>query len=319
MQGELLNKFLENQEKMEREKKTTQDFDKKEIVLVDINLLDNFKNHIFSPIGEIQYNDLKDSISRYGVLSPIIIRKKENNRYEIISGHNRCECCKELNVEKIPAIIKDYDDDTAELVMIESNLTQREKILPCEKGLAYKIRGELLKKLNIKNPYEDTDTNDLEKSTPMEYKGRIVEQLAEEFGDSKSTVQRYIHLTRLNEDLKQKVNNGEIGIRVGEIISYLNPEEQDLLNNFINEEKVDLTEKKAKVIKKKSGLLTRDILSEIVEGKVKTYNKKKQEGFTGRIHKEIINKYKDKFKNDEDFNELILFLLKKYYESQSDN
>ena len=89
MQGELLNKFLENQEKMEREKKTTQDFDKKEIVLVDINLLDNFKNHIFSPIGEIQYNDLKDSISRYGVLSPIIIRKKDNNRYEKNTCNNK--------------------------------------------------------------------------------------------------------------------------------------------------------------------------------------------------------------------------------------
>ena len=90
MQGELLNKFLENQEKMEREKKATQDFDKKEIVLVDINLLDNYKNHIFSPIGEIQFNDLKDSISRYGVLSPIIIRKKENN---CISNRKKVVIC----------------------------------------------------------------------------------------------------------------------------------------------------------------------------------------------------------------------------------
>ena len=93
--GELLNKFLENQEKMEKEKAEKQQENKEEISLIDIDLLDEFENHIFSAISKNKFEELKESISRAGVLSPIIVRKKANKRYEIISGHNRTRCCKE--------------------------------------------------------------------------------------------------------------------------------------------------------------------------------------------------------------------------------
>ena len=145
MEVDLYNKFVEKQQKQELEEQHNLTNNKQEIVMLDINSLDEFSNHIFSAISQNKFLELKESISRSGVLSPIIVRKKQD-RYEIISGHNRTRCCKELNITNIPAIVKDYDDDMAELIMIETNLAQRENILPCEKGLAYKKRLEILKK-----------------------------------------------------------------------------------------------------------------------------------------------------------------------------
>ena len=85
--------------------------------------------------------------------------KRKQDRYEIISGHNRTRYCKELNITEIPAIIKDYYDDMAELIMIETNLAQRENILPCEKGMAYKKRLEILKKIREENDTKASDDN----------------------------------------------------------------------------------------------------------------------------------------------------------------
>ena len=147
MTGDLYSRFKEQQEKEEQQAKRKVTNNKQEITMIDINLLDEFKNHIFSSISQNKFEELKESISRSGVLSPIIVRRKQD-RYEIISGHNRTKSCKELGINEIPAIIKDYDDDMAELIMIETNLAQRENILPCEKGLAYKKRLELIKRIS---------------------------------------------------------------------------------------------------------------------------------------------------------------------------
>lgn len=133
---------------------------------VDINLLDGFKTHIFSKLPQEKFEELKKSISRNGVLSPIIIRKKDD-RYEIIAGHNRVNCCKELEIKEVPCIIKNYNDDEAELVMIETNLSQREEILLCEKGLAYKKELELLKKLKKEKWGETLESQEIRKLSPQ--------------------------------------------------------------------------------------------------------------------------------------------------------
>lgn len=315
MQGDLLNKFLENQEKMEKEKAEKQQENKEEISLIDIDLLDEFENHIFSAISKNKFEELKESISRAGVLSPIIVRKKANKRYEIISGHNRTRCCKELKIKQIPAIIKDYDDDMAELIMIETNLAQRENILPCEKGLAYKIRYDLIKKMKNKNVDKASDTNELEEKAPEGHNGTSMDKLANESEDSATQIKRFIRLTELNESLKQKVNDEIIGVRAGVELSYIKPEEQDIVNDVIEENNIKLTTAQAERLREVYGTITKENVLDIIRG---TDRKKKQDKFTGKINKKIYKKYKDKFANDNEFSELIDFLLENHYKSQSD-
>ena len=315
MQGELLNKFLENQEKMEKEKSEKQQENKEEISLIDIELLDEFENHIFSAISKNKFEELKESISRAGVLSPIIVRKKANKRYEIISGHNRTRCCKELKIKQLPAIIKDYDDDMAELIMIETNLAQRENILPCKKGLAYKIRYDLIKKMKNNNIDKASDTNELKEKAPEGQNGTSMDKLANESEDSATQIKRFIRLTELNDGLKQKVNDEIIGVRAGVELSYIKPEEQEIVNDVIDENNIKITTAQAERLREIYGTITKENVLDIIKG---TGRKKKQDKFTGKINRKLYKKYKDKFANDNEFSELIDVLLEKYYKSQSD-
>ena len=311
MTGDLYSRFKEQQEKEEQQAKREVTNNKQEITMIDINLLDEFKNHIFSSISQNKFEELKESISRSGVLSPIIVRRKQD-RYEIISGHNRTKSCKELGINEIPAIIKDYDDDMAELIMIETNLAQRENILPCEKGLAYKKRLELIKKM--KKDIKASDSNELQETAPLGQKEYSVEKLANESEDSKTQIQRYIRLTELNNELKNKVNSDVIGIRAGVELSYINPEEQEIVNDIIEETNIKLSTNQAEKLRAERGTITRDNVLEIIKGK----QKKKEDKFTGRLLKNIYKKYKDKFANDKEFSELIDILLENHYQDLSD-
>lgn len=313
MKADLYNKFVEKQELQENKEQKNLINNKQEITMIDINLLDEFNNHIFSAISQNKFEELKESVARSGVLSPIIVRKKQD-RYEIISGHNRTRCCKELNIKEIPAIIKDYDNDMAELIMIETNLAQRENILPCEKGLAYKKRLEILKKMRKENGTKASDDNTLEETTPMEQEEYSVEKLANESEDSRATIQRLIRLTELNSDLKSKVNSDLIGIRAGVELSYIKPEEQIIVNEIIDENNLKLTTAQAQKLRAVYGTITRDNVMEIIKGKPK----KKEDKFTGRLLKNIFKKYKDKFANDKEFSELIDILLENHYKNLSD-
>ena len=313
MKADLYNKFVEKQELQESEEQKNLINNKQEITMIDINLLDEFNNHIFSAISQNKFEELKESVARSGVLSPIIVRKKQD-RFEIISGHNRTRCCKELGIKEIPAIIKDYDDDMAELIMIETNLAQRENILPCEKGLAYKKRLEILKKIRKENGAKASDDNALEETTPMEQEEYSVEKLANESEDSRATIQRLIRLTELNNDLKNKVNNDVIGIRAGVELSYIKPEEQIIVNDIIDENNLKITTAQAQKLRAVYGTITRENVMEIIKGKPK----KKEDKFTGRLTKNIFKKYKDKFTNDKEFSELIDILLENHYKDLSD-
>lgn len=316
MTGDLYNKFKEQKEKEDKLEKQELTNNNQEIILLGVDLLVENKKHIFSAIPKAKYEELKDSISRVGVLSPIIVRKIEDNKYEIISGHNRTRCSKELGITEIPAIIKDYDDEMAELIMIDTNLAQREKILPCEKGTAYKKKLELLKKLKKENRLKDTYINDFLENAPEGQKESSVEKLANESEDSKTNIQRFIRLTELNDNLKQKVNDEIIGVRAGVELSYIKPEEQIMVNDAIDENNLKLTTKQAQKLRAVYGTITSDNVLDIIKGKTE---KKKIEKFTGKLLPNILKKYKDKFANDKEFSELIDILLENHYKTMSDN
>jgi len=311
MRGDLYSRF--ESELNNEEKKEVISNSKDEIVMLNVDLLDEFNNHIFSAISKNKFEELKESISRSGVLSPILVRKKED-RYEIISGHNRAKCCRELGLKEIPAIIKDYDNDMAELIMIETNLAQRENILPCEKGLAYKKQLELIKKLKKENQEKSSDTNAYESTTQIEQEEYSVEKLANESEDSRATIQRFIRLTELNTELKDKVNNEMLGVMVGVELSYLKQEEQEIVNEIIEETNIKLTMAQAKKLREVYGTITKDNVLEIINGK----KKDKEDKFTGKLSRKVYKKYKEKFDNDYEYSDIVDILLENYFNNLSD-
>ncbi len=308
--NELYNKIIANEN--EKNKEEVQKNEKQEIIKISVELLDEFEKHIFSQIADNKYIELKESIARNGLLSPIIVRRK-NDRYEIIAGHNRVRCFKDLKLNEVPAIVKDYDDDTAELIMIESNLSQREKIPFSEKGLAYKIKLEILKKIkkeNKDNPYSNKETKGLDQVGQVK---SSVEELSQNSDDSESQIKRFIRLTELNDELKNKIDMEELPMLVGVELSYINKEEQDVINKFIEDKEMKISIAQAQKLRAVAGNIKVDNIFDIINSK-----KKKEVKFTGKINKEIIKRYKDKFENDKEFNDLIEELLKNYYQNLTD-
>ena len=141
------------------------------------------------------------------------------------------------------------------------------------------------------------------------------DKLAEEAEDSRTQIQRFIRLTELNDTLKNKVNDEIIGIRAGVELSYINPEEQIIINDIIDEANIKLSTAQAQKLRAVKGTITKENVLEIIKGKPKKNN---QDKFTGKLQKNIWKKYKDKFANDKEFSELIDFLLENYYKNLSD-
>ena len=207
---------------------------KEKIEEIDISLIDNFKDHPFKVLDNDDMKALRESIKTSGVLSPVIIREKEDGRYEMLSGHRRMFACKSLGIGKIKCIIKNLSDDEATIFMVDSNL-QREKLLPSEKAFAYKMKYEALKNQR-KTPANQHDTE-------VRQVGAVVRSddiLGEEHGDSGRQVQRYIRLTNLIPELLKMVDNSElkespsIALTPAVELSYLKESEQKILAEYID-------------------------------------------------------------------------------------
>ena len=205
------------------------------IINIELSKLVAFrKRQPFSMYDETKKQEVLESIRENGVLVPIIVRKIAKDKYEIISGHNRVECSKELQLSTIPAQIVDCDDNKATLIMIDTNLCNRDKILPVEKGYAYKMKMEILKNNpNISNIKEFIDNS----------------QVGTEEG--KTQIYRYIRLTELIKPMQEKVNLEKIPITAGAELSYLSNEEQEIINQVIEDEQIKLSLVQAQKIRLK--------------------------------------------------------------------
>ena len=184
------------------------DEDKKEKVEeIDIDLIDNFKNHPFKVEENDELKALEESIKVSGVLSPVIVRRKDDNRYEMLSGHRRKLASQLLGLNKLPCIIKNLSDDEATIFMVDSNL-QREKLLPSEKAFAYKMKYDALKHQR-KIPANQLDSSVRQVVAVV----RSDDLLGDEQGDSGRQVQRYIRLTFLIPELLTMVDNNELDLK----------------------------------------------------------------------------------------------------------
>lgn len=204
---------------------------KEKIEDIDISLIDNFKDHPFKVVDNDELKSLKESIKTNGVLSPAIIRKKDDGRYEMISGHRRKYASELLGLNTMPCIIKNLTDDEAIIFMVDSNL-QREKLLPSEKAFAYKMKYDAMKHQGTSLPHDTA-------LRPVGTKLRSDDLLSTEVGESARQIQRYIRLTYLIPELLNMVDNIElkqtpaIALRTAVEISFLRKEEQMALANYI--------------------------------------------------------------------------------------
>lgn len=216
-----------------KENETKQDEPKREKVrVIPIELIDDFPNHPFLVKNDDSMEQLVKSIEMNGVLNPVIARRTEENRYELISGHRRKKACQILGIKLIPIIVRDLSKDEAVIEMVDSNL-QREFILPSEKAKAYKMKYEALKR-KAGRPSKDN-------SSPVatNLRGQRTDELVgAENGDSKDQVRRYMRLTELTDELLEFVDEGKIGMRPAVELSYLQEEEMRDLVDFIDNEEV---------------------------------------------------------------------------------
>ena len=223
---------------------------------IPLSLLDPFPDHPFQVRMDEDMEQLVDSVIKRGIITPIVVRPKEDGRYEIVSGHRRVKACELAGIGTIKAEIKELTKDEAIIMMVDSNLA-RSKILPSEKAFSYKMKLDAMNRQG-----QRTDLT----SSPVGTKFRSDEQLAEQVGDSRMQINRYIRLTHLIPEILYKVDEGEIGMRPAVEISYLNKWEQKVLNNAM--EFNVCTPSHAQMIRirqaKDSGDLSQDLIEQIM-------------------------------------------------------
>ena len=205
------------------------------VFILPIKQLKSFQNHPFKIVDNDEMKDLMHSIRDYGVMTPITVYVNKNAEYEIVSGHRRVFACKMLKMTEIPAIIMDYDRDQAVLAMVDSNL-HREKLLPSEKGFAYKMKLEALK-----NQHREME---------FEMQMRSDEILAKEVGESRATIQRLIRITKLISPFRDLLDYECMTFGVAYIFAGCDPVGQDMLYCFFYENNVYPNLEQAKALQK---------------------------------------------------------------------
>ena len=266
---------------------------------VAVAMIDDFPEHPFKVKDDEEMEKLKDSISLYGVLPPVVARRCENGRYELISGHRRKYACKALGIEFMPAIVREMSREEAVIVMVDSNL-QREHILPSEKAFAYKMKLEALKCQGKR-----TDLT----SDPVGPKFRSNAELSASSEDSVTQIKRYIRLTELVPELLELVDDGRMAFRPAVEISYLTEDEQRDLVATIDSEDCTPSLSQACRMKKLSqeGKLDMDTIFAIMTEE-KANQKEKI-----KIPAERLEKYFSRGTSPAEIERVILLALDAYY------
>ena len=234
---------------------------------IDLNDLHDFPNHPFGVRDDEAMRETVASIREFGVLVPAIVRPREEGGYELVAGHRRKRACELAGLKSLPAIVRNLDRDQATIVMVDSNV-QRENILPCEKAQAYKMKLEALRHQGQRR---DLTSPQVEEKLPGK---TSVQTIADDAGESRAQVERYIRLTELNPELQQMVNDKKIGLTPAVEISYLKPEEQVMLVETIESEQATPSLSQAQRMKKLSrdGELTDDSMLKIMMEQKKPEN-----------------------------------------------
>ena len=242
--------------------------------------ISDFPNHPFKVKQDEAMAEMVESVRKYGVLVPALVRPKEDGGYEMVAGHRRKFAAALAELTEIPCIVRNLTDDEATIIMVDSNL-QRETILPSEKAFAYKMKLEAMKRQGQRSDLT---------SAPLEPKlkgSRSNEELAASSPDSRSQIQRFIRLTELIPSVLDMVDSGKIAFRPAVELSYLSKEQQQSLYDTMECE--DCTPSLAQAIKLKEfsrdGKLTEEVILSIMQ------EEKPNQREQFKMPKERISKY----------------------------
>lgn len=224
---------------------------------IPLSQLHPFKDHPFRVVDDERMTETAESIKDYGVLVPAIARPLPDGGYELVSGHRRKRACELAGLETMPVIVRELDDDAAVIIMVDSNL-QRENILPSERAKAYQMKMEALRHQGRR----------LESTSPQvgEKSGWAVTQVAEEAGQSRSQVQRFMRLNSLVPGLIDMVDDKKVAMNPAVELSFLKPEEQEQLVETMETCQSTPSLSQAQRMKRFSqqGKLTGDVMEEIM-------------------------------------------------------
>jgi ParB family chromosome partitioning protein len=237
------------------------DEDKREKVLdIPISEIDPFPDHPYQVRMDESMQAMADSVKAVGIQTPAVVRLKEDGRYELVSGHRRKMACELAGLETMPSIVREMSRDEAIIAMVDSNL-QREVILPSEKAKSYKMRLDAMKR-QAGRPSKN--------SVPVaqNYEGKTSrELLGEKVGESQDQVRRYIRLTELIPQVLDMVDTGKIAMRPAVGLSYLPPEQQQVLLETIESEESTPSHVQAMKMRKfaEEGRLGEDVILSIMQ------------------------------------------------------
>ena len=203
----------------------------KKLYDIPLSEIDDFPDHPYRVLDDEGMQNLMDSISERGVITPAMVRQKENGRYEVISGHRRKRACEKLGLETLRCEVVDVTRDEAIILMVDSN-SQRSEIAPCDKGRAYKMKMEALGRQGQRT---DLTSNPLGRKLDGTETAAVI---GEPSGDSQTQVRRYIRLTYLVPELQDFVDEGKIKMRPAVELSYLDEESQRDVVDRIDETEV---------------------------------------------------------------------------------
>ena len=258
-----------------------------QIIHVKLADLHTFQGHPFRVLDDEKMEETAESIRRYGVLVPGIVRLRRDGGYEIIAGHRRKQASEKAGLDTMPVIVRNYTDDEATIIMVDSNI-QREDILPSEKAKAYAMKYEAMKHQGSKD-------------------GSTLDDVGEAAGESGKTVQRYVWLARLSDELLDMVDKKKIGIAQGISISFLSKEQQQYVTIVLQETGTSVSNEQAAKLKEygKSGELTLAMVRLILV-------KEKQRERKVTIKGDKISRYFSEEYSNDDIEGIIIQLLEEW-------
>ncbi|TEB17070.1 Chromosome-partitioning protein Spo0J [Pelotomaculum sp. FP] len=281
------------------------DNQREKVLDIPLSEISDFPNHPFKVKADEDMLEMADSVKQYGVLVPGLVRPKADGGYEMVAGHRRKKASELAGKETMPCIVRELEDDQATIIMVDSNL-QRESISPSEKAFAYKMKLEAMKRQG-----ERTDLTSAQLGRKLDGK-ESREILAEQVGESRNQISRYIRLTSLLPSILEMVDEKQIAFNPAVELSYLAENEQQDLYNTMQSEECTPSLAQAQRMKKLSqdGRLSVDVIFSILTEE-KPNQKEKFNIQRERIDRFFPSSFTEKQKED-----LIVQLLESWYKKR---
>lgn len=280
-----------------------EDAQREKVQNIPLGELHPFRNHPFKVKDDAAMQDTVDSVREYGVLVPAIARPDPSGGYELIAGHRRHHASELAGKETLPVIVRDLDDDAATIIMVDSNL-QREELLPSERAFAYKMKLEAMKRQAGRPSRENVSQVGTQK--------RSDQIMAEQVGESRNQIQRFIRLTELIPTLLDMVDERKIALNPAVELSYLKKEEQTLLLEAMDSEQATPSLSQAQRLKKfiQQKMLSLDVMRAVMS------EEKKTDLDRVTLKNETLRKYFPKSYTPKQMEDTIIKLLEGWYKKR---